>query len=194
MGWVLVGLLALTAGGIALGVGHGGNRKSPPGVVRIMGCGREKLRLMLSRVEREPAPEPVMGAMCYEPMCLPDRIEYICPSCGGRTLYDGMAGDRISWELPVMRRMVEGFGGNQFFRAFLEEGFCDSCHSGEPSGLIRLVLVYADGDTVRNSVGLSDIQMIDAFIRGRLSYTDSYDATHPLRDGTGRLRTLLGLR
>ena len=131
MYWIPLVLVALSAAGIALGAGHAREQKAPLNVIRLMESGRARLRLMLSRIEREPAPEQIMGAMCYEPVALPSRADYVCPVCGGRTLYGYPEGYFVLESIPPMRRIIEEMDGNGFFCATLEETYCSICHPGD---------------------------------------------------------------
>jgi len=191
--WIPLILVALSAAGIALGAGHVREHKGPLSVVRLMESGRVRLRLMLSRIEREPAPDQIMGAMCYEPAALPNRADYVCPVCGGRTLYGYPEGYFVLESIPPMRRVVEEIDGNGFFSATLEETYCSICHPGDRERVVTLVIAYPDGDTVRTAATLHDLRILQGFISGELSYTDSFDALLPLRGNTDRLRTLLGI-
>lgn len=189
MNWLPVALAVLSA----TGAGMAFHCKSPFRVLRIFHDGRERVRQLLSRVEREEAPDFVMGAMCYSPVALPDRVEYICPVCGERTYFGQYEGSFVQWELPAMRRIVSGMEDNGFFEAVLEETFCSHCTGGEPVGEARLLVIYAEGDTVRTPVCLNDLQMIDGLLRGELSYTQSNDSRSPLKSSLDRLRTILGV-
>lgn len=189
MNWLVVALAVLSATGAGMAL----HVKSPFRVLRILRDGRERVRQLLSRVEREEAPDFVMGAMCYSPVALPDRVEYICPVCGERTYFGQYEGSFVQWELPAMRRIVSGMEDNGFFEAVLEETFCSHCAEGEPVGEARLLVIYAEGDTVRTPVCLNDLQMIDGLLRGELSYTQSNDSQSPLKSSLNRLRTILGV-
>ncbi len=191
MNWMTVLLIALSATGAVAGIAL--NQKGPFKVLRMLNGGRDRVRLLLSRVEREDAPDFVMGAMCYSPVALPDRVEYVCPVCGERTLYGQYEGSFVQWELPAMRRMVEEMAGNVFFDLSLEETFCSNCAAGDSTGEVRLLVIYAEGDTVRTPVCLNDLQMINGLVRGELSYTQSNDARSPLKNSLDRLRTILGV-
>jgi len=191
--WISLVLVALSAAGVALGVGHHREQKGPLNIIRILESGRTRLRLMLSRIEREPAPDQIMGAMCYEPMAVPNRADYVCPVCGERTLYGYPEGYFILESIPPMRRIIEEMEGNDFFSATLEETYCGVCHPGDSLRGVTLVIAYPEGDTVRTTATLHDLRILQGFISGELSYTDSYDALLPLRGNTDRLRTLLGI-
>ncbi len=193
MNWVTVVLIALSATGAVLGAGIVLNHKTPFRALRVFNGGRERVRLLLSRVEREEAPDFVMGAMCYSPVALPARVEYVCPVCGERTFFGQYEGSFVQWELPAMRRMVEGMAGNGFFDLSLEETFCSHCSAGDSTGEVRLLVVYAEGDTVRTPVCLNDLQMIEGLLGGELSYTQSNDSRSPLKNSLDRLRTILGM-
>lgn len=186
-------LLVLSAAGIAIGAGHHREQKGPLNIIRILESGRTRLRLMLSRIEREPAPDQIMGAMCYEPMSVPNRADYVCPVCGERTIYGYPEGYFILESIPPMRRVIEEIEGNDFFSATLEETYCGVCHTGNGVRGVTLVIAYPEGDTVRTAATLHDLRILQGFISGELSYTDSYDALLPLRDNTDRIRTLLGI-
>lgn len=191
MNWITVALIALSATGAVAGIAI--HQKSPLKVLRMLNGGRDRVRLLLSRVEREEAPDFVMGAMCYSPVALPDRVEYICPVCGGRTYYGQYEGSFVQWELPAMRRMLSEMEGNGLFDLSLEETFCSHCAAGDSTGEVRLLVVYSEGDTVRTPVCLNDLQMIQGLVSGELYYTQSNDSQSPLKSSLDRLRTILGV-
>lgn len=193
MNWITLALVVISATGVVFGAGIALHQKSPLKVLRLFQGGRERVRFLLERVEREEAPDFVMGAMCYSPFALPDRAEYICPVCGERTYYGRSEVAWLMWDLPAMRRMVEEMDCNGFFEVTLEETFCSHCAAGDSTGEVRLLVVYAEGDTVRTPVNLTDLQMIQGLVRGELSYTTSNDSQTPLRSSLDRLRTILGM-
>lgn len=193
IGIVLV-LVAVT--GIAIGAGgRGTGPLRSVKAARMMTGSRERLELMLRRLDREDPPPFVMGAMCYAPVALPDRAEYICPVCGERTLYTGHDAMEIEWGLPAMRRLVESMADNGYVRIFLEETYCIHCHPQGPGfgeGTI-LVVVHEQGDTVRTAVNITDLQAMEGFLRGELHYLSDNDSEIPLRGRLERLRVMLGL-
>jgi len=193
--WIVIVLAAL---GAAFGVGRGFlvGGKGPVSVSRLFRGGREGVRLLLSRVEREEAPDFIMGAMCYRPAMAPDRVEYICPLCGERTWFGGETGEMLHREAEPMRRAIAELDGNPFFHAILDEtAFCSHCSGELAPGNPRFILnlVYTEGDTVSTPVELHDLQMLVGLVGGELVFADSYDARLPLKDSVPRLRTLLGV-
>lgn len=193
MNWLPLVLAAVSAAGIALGAVHARDVKNPLKVIRLLEDGRARLRLMLLRLEREPAPEQIMGAMCYEPVATPDRADYICPVCGGRTLYGYPEGYFIYESLPQIRRIAAELEGNGFFEAALEETYCCLCHPGEDDRGVTLVIAYSEGDTVRTRASLHDLMILQGFVSGELSYVEFNDARLPLKGHSDRLGTLLGI-
>lgn len=193
--WTVLVLVLL---GTALGVGRGFfvAGKSPVSLSRLLKGGREGVRLLLSRVESEQAPDFIMGAMCYRTAAPPERTEYICPVCGERTWFGGDVGMMLGRDAGPMRRAIAELEGNPYFQASLDESaFCSRCSGGLNPGHpgFILELVYAEGDTVSTPVQLFDLQMLVGFVSGELVFADSYDARLPLRESLPRLRTLLGV-
>lgn len=195
LGWLLPVLLLVLLGA-SFGARRGLAGKGPVSVSRLLKGGRESVRLLLERVESEEAPDFIMGAMCYRPAMPPDRVEYICPVCGERAWFAGETGEMLHREAEAMRRVMTEMEGNPCFRAVLDEtAFCPHCSGALSPDNPRFILelVYGEGDTVRTPVQLFDLQMLAGFVRGELTFTDSYDATLPLKDRVPRLRELLGL-
>ena len=64
----------------------------PPPIVSVAGMtslDRAAVRAMLKRLADAPPPTKLaVGAMCYVVSPAPPRVDYICPKCGERTLYD----------------------------------------------------------------------------------------------------------
>lgn len=197
MNWIWIVLIPVVLGA-AYGVGRGFSvaGKGSAAVNRVLKGGRESIRLLLERVEREEAPDYIMGAMCYRTAMPPDRVEYICPVCGERTWFAGETGEFLLREAEAMRRAMSELEGNPYFQALLDEtAFCHGCSGAlsPDNPVFMLDLVYGEGDTVSTPVQLSDLQMLVGLVRGELSFTNSNDATLPLKDGVTRLRQLLGI-
>jgi predicted RNA-binding Zn-ribbon protein involved in translation (DUF1610 family) len=59
---------------------------------------RAAVRAMLKRLADAPPPTKLaVGAMCYVVSPAPPRVDYICPKCGERTLYDS---SKVATEKP----------------------------------------------------------------------------------------------
>jgi len=154
----------------------------------------EQVNFLLARLEREEAPEPMYGAMCYEMMAAPAVAEYICPVCGEKTLYEDYTTAFIEWELPGARRLVESIDEATDFQVSLDETmYCDFC-SEFPDEDPHLILRVQgnEGETV-NRVSISDLRKLDSFLQGRLYWVTDNDGQEPLKEDAELIRDLLGL-
>lgn len=155
----------------------------------------EQILELLSRLEREPLPDPVMGAMCYGVSMYPEVAEYTCPVCGEKTEYTNSQTQFIEWELQGCRRLFDSISGAAETDLVLDETrFCSFCTPDEhetPS--LYLVLTSEDGTVVSNQVSQHDLMVLESFLRGRLYYVTWNDGQEPLQPYAGRIRTLLGI-
>ncbi len=162
----------------------------------IMSLSVTQVNILLARLENEEAPFATRGAMCYEAMAAPEVAEYICPSCGEKTIYNYNQSEFILWGLPGCRRMIESINSHTDFNMTLDESlFCDFCSPDttdeEPFMFLRVS--YEDGTEVVNKVYVIDLMRLDSFLQGNLFYLNSTDGQIPLKDSADRLRELLGL-
>lgn len=169
--------------------------KSGIGLYSIRSLSRSEINLLLSRLENEKPPEAVMGAMCYGPMMLPATAEYICPSCGEKTVYDSSFASFIEWELAGCRRMADNINLNTDFDVVLDESlFCDFCsQEAAETPVLLLKVINEDGVEVANRITIRDLRMLESFLEGNLYYSTSNDSQRPLQDYADRMRILLGL-
>ena len=104
---VAIILLLLTAGWLsfkAQSQGHGVRGKRVT-VQKIGKLSQTRINEMLEKLETTQAPEPRMGAMCYDMAGPPNRVEYVCPVCGEKTLYTEQKAFLIGAELESCRRL-----------------------------------------------------------------------------------------
>jgi len=202
--WYIAGacvVLAITAAagftrGKALTAFKTGTGESAINSAEIKNLSMQQVNWLLARLENQPAPDPVMGAMCYEPMACPTSAEYICPVCGEKTIYSFYQSAFIEWELQNCRRLAESINSNTEFQIELDETlFCDFCspEDGEEDPSLVLVVIPEDGERIASKVSIEDLRMLDSFLQGNLYYLTSNDGQIPLRENAGRLRELLGL-
>jgi hypothetical protein len=148
---------------------------------------------MLARLEREIAPEPTSGAMCYAPMALPDTAEYVCPVCGERTIYGWEQAYFLQFEIGQCRESVAALDSSDLLDAVLDESaFCSHCSPGIEQPSMRLTIRYPDGTEVVNEVTQQDLIVLEGFLSGELYYVGDRDSTEPLRPHLDRIRQLLG--
>jgi len=154
----------------------------------------DQINILLARLEREEAPEPVRGAMCYEIMASPAVSEYVCPICGEKTIYSDQLTAFIEWELQGCRRKADLINEYTEFEVMLDETmFCDFCSNGsgdEP--VLYLRVLSSDSTETVNPVSVFDLTILESFLQGNLYYTTFNDGQQPIQEYSDRIRVLLG--
>lgn len=161
---------------------------------------REEIALRLRKLAESPSPSELdMGAMCYDMAEPPDRIDYVCPVCGEKTLYSFESDERIAdmfmlqFELNECRRITHNLIG---LDAELDETeFCMRCRPEVTEPVLVLKVRYPEGgDAVETrGVSKSDLQLLRAFIKGSDRIAGDTGRESPLQDHMKRLRELLGI-
>jgi len=194
-GIIVVGALAGTARSKGISFTKEGFCDAVFNAESVRKLSMEQVNFLLARLEREDAPDPAFGAMCYEAMAIPAVAEYVCPVCGEKTLYEDYQVSFILWELQGCRRLAESIDSSTEFRVILDESqFCDFCSGGNTqSPEILLRVIRDDGSETVNSVSISDLRMLDSFLQGRLYWVTENDGQEPLKNNADRMRELLGL-
>lgn len=160
----------------------------------------DKLYEMLAELENAPKPEAVLGAMCYMQMAPPNRVDYICPVCGKKTVH--VQSEDKDWmfieyllDVENCRREIQVIPESFEFTLGLDESeFCAHCSPNVHVPKLALIITYRDGRSFRTSpIKRDDIRMLGAFLRKGYDYSTVRDDVHPLKDSIPRLRELLGL-
>ncbi len=138
-----------------------------------------------------PADLNQIGAMCYSPVALPDRAEFVCPECGLHTTYAADKAFQILYELPVCRRTI---GALAAFDVRLDESeFCPSCGPTTDAPELALVVEIEGEEPVRvRGISRDDLALIVEFLEGSARHVTANDAELPLRDRIDRIRELIG--
>jgi hypothetical protein len=152
----------------------------------------------LAALARDPAPaELTPGAMCYETMGPPDRAEYVCPTCGEKTLYasteeDYFRASRAGNDVPECRRLASGI---RDLNVRLDESeFCEKCRPGVATPRLALVVRYPDGREVRTEDANSlDLTLLVEFTTGSRKHDGGMEGETPLKEHLPRLQALLGV-
>ena len=159
---------------------------------------------LLKLSEGRPPHDLSMGAMCYEMAAPPDRMEYICPKCGEKTLYaSGKEDDSarlyrgmgfLHWDLPACRRIVEQIKGIQV--QLDESQFCARCSPDVETPVLVLVVRYeVEKEPHRvEGVKLEDLQLLSEFLSGSTKHEGDFGIETPLKDHLERLEQLLGVK
>lgn len=151
------------------------------GLLEIQGLSVEQVNFLLARLEREEAPAPVFGAMCYGPMAMPQVADYICPLCGEKTIYETNQAPFILWELPAARRLAESINQSTEFSVVLDETqFCSFCSTEDAEYPALFLRVNTDQNTETvNRVTVDDLRKLDSFLQGNLYWLTSNDGQEP---------------
>jgi predicted RNA-binding Zn-ribbon protein involved in translation (DUF1610 family) len=170
---------------------------APPPIVTtadMAKLSKDEIRRLLARIEKAHAPKPEMGAMCYSVAAPPDRMEYVCPECGEKTLYAADVSRRWAFEINHCRRLFNELpkGGALTLD---ESAFCRKCQPDEHTPSLKLIIRYDDGTTqVVPEVGSGDLYLLTGFLAGRLSHSGFTGGSSALKDSLPRLRQLLGIK
>lgn len=154
------------------------------------------LQALLKRVAELPEPESLSpGAMCYAIALPPDRISYVCPSCGGKTLHSMQ---RIGRGLPMdtisaYREAVHKLNQLGLDLRLDESALCSACKKDGEDALV-LAGTYQGRPTRCALLDLNDLRKLQAFVEGRLAWKDYFAGEHPLKPELPRIRELLGVR
>jgi len=156
---------------------------------------------LLKRLAEKPVPQELqMGAMCYKMAMPPERAEYVCPSCGTKTIH--VLNDKTprmgGWNNPVLA--IKHYQGyieqlNKLgLAAKLDESFlCSACNKdGKDSLFLEVTL---KGRVVRNALAdMNDLRKLIAFVQGDLVWKGEQDMERPLKPELPRIRQLLGVK
>lgn len=197
---LLVGLLGCSK---STGAEDRGDRpavEQPVTADGVSSMSAEALRTMLADLEAAPPPAPKMGAMCYEPMAMPGRQDFVCPECGEKTVYASTEGQdqTVIWQLSTLadcRREAKSLPKSGDVTIVLDETeYCSHCTPEAKSPALALIVKYKDDRTHRTrSVNQTDLRMLRDFLRGEKAYETFNEGSQPLKDRVPRLRELLGL-
>jgi hypothetical protein len=178
-----------------------------PSAKDLSGFSKTKLRDMLARIEREPAPAIVkVNAMCYAPLPEPERAEYVCPTCGQKTIYahaELEGSDQEKWEtfhyvqndLDHIRRLLKQIQRHTLSVSLIENVFCNHCQPSKKKPRPAVLVRFDDGTSkLTSNITPSDFEALLAFFAGRLKIKTSDDSIYPLKGEKTlrRLKVLLG--
>ena len=157
---------------------------------------RADIQAKLKKLSKAKPPKPKMGAMCYEMAAPPQRSEYVCVTCGEKTLYVKTQASFIEWELQNCRRefkALQKIADDAI--AFDESKLCKKCSPNATAPTFALIVHYKNSDTPHTVSGIraSDIRLLAEFLDGKTAHSDFFDATTPLKDHMKRIEELLGV-
>jgi hypothetical protein len=168
---------------------------------------QEQVRRRLRELARStpPAP-PKMGAMCYTPAPPPQQANYVCPTCGAKTVYAVVKASEhqtvatpavvrmIDWELSACRRTVKELPGSNI--QLDETTFCRHCRPKAAKQELVLLVKYADRAEPHRCAGVTsyDLELLKEFLANKTAYSGAKDGELPLKDRLPRIEELLGVK
>jgi hypothetical protein len=163
---------------------------------------KEQIEAKLKYLAETPPPtELAFGAMCYSfAEIKTDKLTYICPVCGERTIYKsktekdewGRIVYMLNYEIQTCQREVLKVKGVNI--RLDESQFCGHCsaHVKKPE-LCLLINIGGTSDTTKVcDIDYLDIRKIQEFLNGDLIHKTSNDRETPLVNKIERIKQLLG--
>lgn len=133
--------------------------------------------------------------MCYQVAGPPSVSEYTCTVCGEKTIYHNMHTRFIEYELETARRLADSIISSTDLMIEVDESlYCSFCSDASAEdACLMLRVTTSEGEVLSNEVSVTDLRMLDSFLRGELFWVTATDDRIPLKDNADRLRRLLGL-
>lgn len=203
MPWWIVGLLAAMLllarwGGVrhARSGGAPNSLQAAVTVKKIKSLSRPQLVALLNRLKTTQPPEPRIGALCYETVTIYERVEYICPHCGEKTLYPRSPEAAQLLNVEELEREFGIFRKESPLKMEIEEnGYCKHCDSGSKPRGVTLIVTYEDGSIHRCfPFTKTDLNLLKALLTGKLLWDAGDENQFLLSEQIPRLQELLGVK
>lgn len=163
----------------------------------IKGISRADIQQKLQKLWATPTPKELKpGATCYMVALPPKRAEYVCPTCGEKTLYTDAATRTVDWDLQTARRTLTGLQKLAEQSISLDESqFCRKCSPDVKVPKLVLRINYEAGQP-HTFVGVipTDLQLLEEFFAGKLVHDTGPHGETPLRNQIPRIQELLGVK
>jgi hypothetical protein len=167
---------------------------------------RAAIALRLQRLaDSTPRPASRVFATCYIMALPPETAEYICPTCGAKTLYaiskasGKLTADEkasiiaaVDQEIPSCREGIKEIHGLEV--SLHEKSFCSKCSPGVVRPTLGLMIRYPEQNYSHATWGIDsyDLRLIAEFLSGKDRIGDEDEDL--LKDHLPRLRELLGVK
>jgi hypothetical protein len=134
------------------------------------------------------------GAMCYKVAGPPNRVEYVCPTCGVKTLYTETEAFRVHRDLPACRATINTV--NCLDIKLNESQFCRKCSPNFEHPSIGIIIKYKGDPKEQIIWGISrtDLDLLAEFCQGKNIHSDNNDFESPLKNYMNRLQELLKIK
>jgi hypothetical protein len=149
---------------------------------------------LISLAKSAPPTQLSLGAKCYKVALPPNRVEYICPKCGERTLYTDNQAYFLTRELPSCRALA---GKISCVDLKLDESqFCRKCSNNVTKPRLGMVIRYKGDqiDYIKWGITDEDLNLIYEFCEGKNVHKGDYGQESPLKNYLKRIEELLRLK
>ena len=159
---------------------------------------RDELAQKLQALEKAPAPTKLApGAMCYKPAGLQARQEYVCPTCGQKTVY-AVAQNRTAIlalrQTDTYRRQIKEIQALGLPCSLDETAFCQNCGKDAQTKGFFLVIAWPDRTVHRVQLhGNDDLLLVLEFLQGKTTHDAGMGGEKPLKEFLPRIHELLGI-
>jgi ribosomal protein L37AE/L43A len=191
-----MGMATLTPGCVKTG-GESAPNSDPQGT-GLTASSKVDIDRLLKRLADKPVPTKLeMGAMCYDMAMPPERAEYVCPTCGTKTIH-ALNHLENGWDAPALsvkqyRTYIEQLNKLGLVSKLDETFLCSACKKEGVSGLFLEVTIK--GRVVRNALQRDDdLRKLIAFVQGDLAWKGDQDRELPLKPELPRIKQLLGVK
>lgn len=180
-------------------------QETPIPVLITASLTKEEVEKKLKILAKSTAPSNLsQGAMCYKVAGPPDRVEYVCPVCGEKTIYASKSEDNydglyyqtaeiINKDIPECRRLEKEI--REISIKVDEKQFCKKCSPKILNPELILIVKYkgqSEPNVVKGVSG-NDLKLLWEFFNGQNKHSDNYDNETPLKNYLERLEELLGV-
>jgi len=153
---------------------------------------KKEIEVLLKNLSKSNPDSLSLGAMCYSRVAPPKTADYICPTCGEKSLYTTNS-EFFIWELPQIRASVKN---NKFISIKLDESqFCKKCSPKIENPQLCITLKLED-ENEKLTCGISneDLIILNEFFNGSEKHSTSNGAEVPLKNYYARIEELLGVK
>ncbi len=153
---------------------------------------RADIDAKLKELADKPAPTKLApGATCYEVAMPPNRVEYVCPTCGTKTILKNDTG----WLLPNLesyRKQTEELRKLGLDIKIDESALCSKCRQEESAANKLHWEIKIDGKERKVNFEQSDIELLREFLKGNNKIDRGPGGEQPLKKYLPRLNALVG--
>jgi len=157
---------------------------------------RSEIAEKLKELKKKPLPKNLsIGAECYEIAQKPERVEYVCPVCGNKTLYTNSLNFDLVEQISYLRALSETL--KKYGITLEERALCKNCQKQVSEKSLCIMIPYQeDGQNIyrRCEINETDLVLLKEFLSGKDIHQGFTDEETPLAEYIERLQVLLGVK